>query len=95
VDVTPLNIHDTIHVSQLAVRPGVRVCFDADATVVAVLPPTSRRFGLPRRPAWKRPGRGGSRNTQDGVVTRRMSWSMHARGGRARQPWQCLRRNAT
>jgi len=40
VDVTPLNIHDTIHVSQLAVRPGVRVCFDTDAAVVAVLPPT-------------------------------------------------------
>lgn len=40
VDVTPLNIHDTVHMSQLAVQSGVRLCFDTDAAVVAVLPPT-------------------------------------------------------
>ncbi len=40
VDVTPLGIHDAIHVSQLTTPPGVRVRYDTDYTVVTVLPPT-------------------------------------------------------
>jgi len=40
VDVTPLNIHDAIHVSELQAPPGVAIIFDSDATLVTVLPPT-------------------------------------------------------
>lgn len=40
VDVTPLEIHDAIHVSQLQAPEGVKVCYDTDATLVTVLPPT-------------------------------------------------------
>jgi large subunit ribosomal protein L25 len=40
VDVSALNIHDAIHISQLQAPEGVRVCYDTDATLVTVLPPT-------------------------------------------------------
>ena len=40
IDVTELNIHDAIHVSQLQAPEGVRICYEADATLVTVLPPT-------------------------------------------------------
>jgi large subunit ribosomal protein L25 len=40
VDVTGLNIHDAIHVSQVQAPQGVRICYDVDATLVTVLPPT-------------------------------------------------------
>ena len=40
VDVSALNIHDTIHISGLQAPAGVRVCYDADATLVTVAPPT-------------------------------------------------------
>jgi large subunit ribosomal protein L25 len=40
VDVSALNIHDAIHVSQLQAPAGVTVLYDADATLVTVLPPT-------------------------------------------------------
>jgi large subunit ribosomal protein L25 len=40
VDVTALDIHDAIHVSELQAPEGVRVCYDTDATLVTVLPPT-------------------------------------------------------
>ncbi len=40
VDVTALDIHDAVHVSQLQAPQGVRVCYDTDATLVTVLPPT-------------------------------------------------------
>jgi large subunit ribosomal protein L25 len=40
VDVTELNIHDAVHVSQLQAPAGVRICYETDATLVTVLPPT-------------------------------------------------------
>ncbi len=40
VDVSGLNIHDAVHVSQLQAPAGVSVLYDADATLVTVLPPT-------------------------------------------------------
>lgn len=40
VDVTALNIHDAIHVSQVQAPVGVTICYDTDTTVVTVLPPT-------------------------------------------------------
>jgi large subunit ribosomal protein L25 len=40
VDVSGLNIHDAVHISQLSAPAGVRICFDTDATLVTVLPPT-------------------------------------------------------
>ena len=40
VDVTALNIHDAVHVSELQAPEGVKVCYDTDATLVTVLPPT-------------------------------------------------------
>ncbi len=40
VDVSPLGIHDAIHVSQLQVPAGVEVLFDTDFAVVTVLAPT-------------------------------------------------------
>lgn len=40
VDVSGLNIHDSIHVSGLQAPAGVRVCYDTDATLVTVAPPT-------------------------------------------------------
>jgi len=40
VDVTGLNIHDAVHVSQLQAPDGVTVCYETDGTLVTVLPPT-------------------------------------------------------
>lgn len=40
VDVTALDIHDAVHVSELRAPTGVKVCYDSDATLVTVLPPT-------------------------------------------------------
>jgi len=40
VDVSALNIHDAIHVSELQAPTGVRVCYETDTTLVTVLPPT-------------------------------------------------------
>lgn len=40
VDVTALNIHDAVHVSQVQAPQGVRICYDVDTTLVTVLPPT-------------------------------------------------------
>jgi large subunit ribosomal protein L25 len=40
VDVSALDIHDAIHVSELQVAEGVRICYDTDTTLVTVLPPT-------------------------------------------------------
>jgi large subunit ribosomal protein L25 len=40
VDVTALDIHDAIHVSELQAPGGVRICYDTDATLVTLLPPT-------------------------------------------------------
>ena len=39
VDVSPLGIHDAIHISQLPVPEGVEIPYDADVTIVTVLPP--------------------------------------------------------
>ncbi len=40
VDVSGLNIHDAIRVSELQAPEGVTVCYEIDAAVVTVLPPT-------------------------------------------------------
>jgi len=40
VDVSALNIHDAVHVSQLQAPEGVKLCYDTDTTLVTVLPPT-------------------------------------------------------
>ncbi|MFI5395881.1 MAG: 50S ribosomal protein L25 [Candidatus Binatia bacterium] len=40
VDVSALDIHDAVHVSELSAAEGVRICYDTDATLVTVLPPT-------------------------------------------------------
>jgi large subunit ribosomal protein L25 len=40
VDVTPLNIHDVIHISALQPPAGVELVFDSDLPLVTVLPPT-------------------------------------------------------
>jgi large subunit ribosomal protein L25 len=40
VDVSALNVHDAIHVSELRVPAGVTVRYESDLTLVTVLPPT-------------------------------------------------------
>ena len=40
VDVTPLGIHDVVHVSHLQFTGNVKPLFDSDYAVVTVLPPT-------------------------------------------------------
>lgn len=40
VDVTALDIHDAVHISELQAPEGVRICYDTDLTLVTVLPPT-------------------------------------------------------
>jgi len=40
VDVTALNIHDALHVSEVQAPAGVTVCYETDTAVVTVLPPT-------------------------------------------------------
>jgi len=40
VDVSTLNIHDTVHVSALQIPAGVTVPYDSDFALVTVLPPT-------------------------------------------------------
>ena len=40
VDVSALNIHDAVHISELPAPTGVRICYDTDVTLVTVLPPT-------------------------------------------------------
>lgn len=51
VDVAALNIHDAVHVSQLQAPAGVTVCYDTDATVVTVLPPTVEEVKVEEAPA--------------------------------------------
>ena len=40
VDVTPLGIHEAIHLADLGLPEGVRLVGEATQTVVTVLPPT-------------------------------------------------------
>lgn len=40
VDVTALNIHDALHVSEVQAPAGVTICYETDTAVVTVLPPT-------------------------------------------------------
>lgn len=40
VDVTPLNIHDVIHISALQAPFGVDLIYDSDVAIVTVAPPT-------------------------------------------------------
>jgi len=39
VDVSPLGIHDSLHVSDLSAPSGVEIPYDADFAIVTVLPP--------------------------------------------------------
>jgi large subunit ribosomal protein L25 len=50
VDVTTLDIHDAIHVSELQAPEGVRICYDTDATLVTVLPPTVEEVKVEEAP---------------------------------------------
>ena len=47
VDVTPLKIHDVLHVSALVFTGNVRPLFDTDYRVVTVLPPTVAEVATP------------------------------------------------
>ncbi|HYD46716.1 MAG TPA: 50S ribosomal protein L25, partial [Terriglobales bacterium] len=40
VDVSPLGIHDAVHVSQLALPEGVSAVYDTDFALVTVVPPS-------------------------------------------------------
>lgn len=40
IDVTPLGIHDAIHVEELVLPDGVEAIFQENFTIVSVLPPT-------------------------------------------------------
>jgi large subunit ribosomal protein L25 len=40
VDVSPLGIHDAVHISALKVPDGVELSYDSDDPVVTILPPT-------------------------------------------------------
>lgn len=40
VDVTALDIGDSLHVSDLTVPPGVEIVYDTDYSVVTIVPPT-------------------------------------------------------
>ncbi len=40
VDVTHLDIHEAVHVSELKLPPGIEISFDNDFALVTVLPPT-------------------------------------------------------
>jgi large subunit ribosomal protein L25 len=50
VDVSALNIHDAVHVSELQAPDGVSVCYDTDATLVTVLPPTVEEVKVEEAP---------------------------------------------
>jgi len=39
VDVSALNIHDTIHIEELTLPEGVKAIYDANEAVVTVAPP--------------------------------------------------------
>jgi large subunit ribosomal protein L25 len=47
VDVTPLKIHDVIHISDLQFAGNVKPLFDSDYAVVTVLPPTVAEAPVP------------------------------------------------
>ncbi|MGH7819036.1 MAG: 50S ribosomal protein L25 [Candidatus Binatia bacterium] len=40
VDVSPLGIHDSIHIEELSFPPGVEAVYDENVTLVTVTPPT-------------------------------------------------------
>jgi len=40
IDVTPLNIHDVVHISTVQCPSGVELVYDKDEPLVTVLPPT-------------------------------------------------------
>jgi large subunit ribosomal protein L25 len=50
VDVTALDIHDAIHVSELQAPEGVRICYDTDTTLVTLLPPTVEEVKVEEAP---------------------------------------------
>jgi large subunit ribosomal protein L25 len=47
VDVTPLGIHDVIHVSALKFAGNIKPVYDSDYAVVSVLPPTVAEVAAP------------------------------------------------
>jgi large subunit ribosomal protein L25 len=51
VDVTPLKVHDVMHVSALKFEENVKPIFDSDYPVVTVLPPTVAEAAVVAAPA--------------------------------------------
>jgi large subunit ribosomal protein L25 len=51
VDVTPLKVHDVMHVSALKFEGNVKPIFDSDYPVVTVLPPTVAEAAVSAAPA--------------------------------------------
>ena len=51
VDVTPLEVHDVLHVSALKFAGNVKPIFDTDYPVVTVLPPTVAEAAVVAAPA--------------------------------------------
>jgi large subunit ribosomal protein L25 len=51
VDVTPLKVHDVMHVSALKFADNVKAIFDSDYPVVTVLPPTVAEVAVVAAPA--------------------------------------------
>jgi large subunit ribosomal protein L25 len=51
VDVTPLKVHDVMHVSALKFEGNVKPIFDSDYPVVTVLPPTVAEAAVAAAPA--------------------------------------------
>jgi large subunit ribosomal protein L25 len=50
VDVTALNIHEAVHVSQVQLPGGVKAIYDTDQTLVTVLPPTVEEVKVEEAP---------------------------------------------
>ena len=51
IDVTPLKVHDVLHVSALKFADNVKPIFDSDYPVVTVLPPTVAEAAVVAAPA--------------------------------------------
>lgn len=46
VDVSPLGVHDALHVSQLKLPEGIEAIYEQDFTVVTVLPPSVEQVAV-------------------------------------------------
>jgi large subunit ribosomal protein L25 len=55
VDVSALNIHDTVHVGDVVPPPGVSILYDSNFPLVTVLPPTVEQVRAPEAAAEEAP----------------------------------------